>query len=101
MSLESVSAFTDLYHAMPCHAQCLHAEFSRAPDYITNGHGSPMQTTSCTWPYVVPVGEDPAAHGHWCAFTDLYHAMSKTVRMWASEEMQETAGLKDEFAFPP
>ena len=34
-----------------------------------------MQTTSCTWPYVVPVGEDPAAHGHWCAFTDLCHAM--------------------------
>ena len=34
-----------------------------------------MQTTSCTWPYVVPIGEDPAAHGHWCAFTDLYHAM--------------------------
>ena len=33
-----------------------------------------MQTTSCTWPYVVPIGEDPAAHGHWCAFTDLYHA---------------------------
>ena len=32
-----------------------------------------MQTTSCTWPYVVPIGEDPAAHGHWCAFTDLYH----------------------------
>ena len=23
-------------------------------------------------PYVVPIGEDPAAHGHWCAFTDLY-----------------------------
>ena len=21
------------------------------------------------------VGEDPAAHGHWCTFTDLYHAM--------------------------
>ena len=35
----------------------------------------PMQTTSCTWPCVVPVGEDPAAHGHWCTFTDLYHAM--------------------------
>ena len=34
-----------------------------------------MQTTSCTWPWVVPVGEDPAAHGHWCAFTDLYHTM--------------------------
>ena len=34
-----------------------------------------MQTTSCTWPYVVPIGEDPAAHGHWCAFTDLYHTM--------------------------
>ena len=34
-----------------------------------------MQTTSCTWPYVVTIGEDPAAHGHWCAFTDLYHAM--------------------------
>ena len=43
------------------------------PDYITNGYGFPMQTTSCTWPYVVPIGEDPAAHGHWCAFTDLYH----------------------------
>ena len=23
---------------------------------------------------VVPIGEDPAAHGHWCTFTDLYHA---------------------------
>ena len=34
-----------------------------------------MQTTSCTWPYVVPIGEDPAAHGHWCAFTDLYHTI--------------------------
>ena len=45
------------------------------PDYITNGHGFPMQTTSCTWPYVVPVGEDPAAHGHWCTFTDLYHTI--------------------------
>ena len=45
------------------------------PPIITNGCGSPMQTTSCTWPYVVPVGEDPAAHGHWCAFTDLCHAM--------------------------
>ena len=49
--------------------------------YITNGYGSPMQTTSwygmvcCTWPYVVPIGEDPAAHGHWCAFTDLYHTI--------------------------
>ena len=31
--------------------------------------------TSCTWPYVVPIGEDPAAHGHWCAFTDLYHTI--------------------------
>ena len=45
------------------------------PNYITNGHGYPKQTTSCTWPYVVPIGEDPAAHGHWCAFTDLYHTM--------------------------
>ena len=34
-----------------------------------------MQTTSCTWPYVVPIGEDPAAHGHWCTFTDLYHTI--------------------------
>ena len=50
------------------------AERSRAPDYITNGHGFPMQTASCTWPQVVPVGEDPAAHGHWYAFTDLCHA---------------------------
>ena len=57
---------------------------SRAPDYITNGYGFPMQTTyhtttqfstNCTWPYVVPIGEDPAAHGHWCAFTDLYHTI--------------------------
>ena len=23
----------------------------------------------------MPVGEDPAAHGHWCAFTDVYHVM--------------------------
>ena len=23
----------------------------------------------------VPIGEDPAAHGHWCAFTDLYHTI--------------------------
>ena len=45
------------------------------PDYITNGYGFPKQTTSCTWPYVVPIGEDPAAHGHWCTFTDLYHTI--------------------------
>ena len=32
-------------------------------------------TTTCTWPWVVPIGEDPAARGHWCAFTDLYHTM--------------------------
>ena len=25
--------------------------------------------------YVVPIVEDPAAHGHWCAFTDLYHTI--------------------------
>ena len=42
---------------------------------FNNGYGCPMQTTSCTWPYVVPIGEDAAAHGHWCAFTDLYHTM--------------------------
>ena len=52
-----------------------YAECSRAPHCVTDGRGFPMQTTSCTWPQVVPVGEDPAAHGHWCAFTDLYHAM--------------------------
>ena len=34
-----------------------------------------MQTTSCTWPYAVPIVEDPAAHGHWCTFTDLYHTI--------------------------
>ena len=22
-----------------------------------------------------PIGEDPAAHGHWCAFTDLCHTI--------------------------
>ena len=27
-----------------------YAECSRAPHYITNGYGCPMQTTSCTWP---------------------------------------------------
>ena len=42
---------------------------------IPYGYGFPKQTTSCTWPYVVPIGEDPAAHGHWCAFTDLYHTI--------------------------
>ena len=21
------------------------------------------------------IGEDPAAHGHWCTFTNLYHTM--------------------------
>ena len=36
-----------------------YAECSRAPDYITNGHGYPMQTFSCTWRQVVPIGEDP------------------------------------------
>ena len=38
----------------------------------------PMQTTSCTWPYVVPIGEDPAAHGHWCLHRPLpyvYHTI--------------------------
>ena len=51
-----------------------YAERSRAPDDVTHGHGSPMQT-GFAWPWVVPVGEDPAAHGDWCAFTDLYHTM--------------------------
>ena len=50
------------------------------PNYITNGYGFPMQTTSCTWPSVVPNGEDPAAHGHWCAFTDLYHTIPYTTK---------------------
>ena len=27
-----------------------YAERSRAPNYITNGCGFPMQTASCTWP---------------------------------------------------
>ena len=26
----------------------------------------------------IAIGEDPAAHGHWCAFTDLYHAIPCT-----------------------
>ena len=34
-----------------------------------------MQTISCTWRWVVPIREDPAARSHWCALTDLYHAM--------------------------
>ena len=51
------------------------AERSRAPDHVTDGHGCPMQTVGCTWRQVVPVGEDPAAHGHWGTFTDLYDAM--------------------------
>ena len=50
------------------------------PDHVTNGCMvwyvvSRSRLLSCTWPSVVPIGEDPAAHGHWCAFTDLYHAM--------------------------
>ena len=111
--LLSWCTFTDLYHAMPCHAMrhhvmpCLHrplschagqgtfgtwpvppsismvdsatcphcAECSRAPDHVTNGCGCPMQTVSCTWHQVVSVGEDPAAHSHWCTFMGLYHAM--------------------------
>ena len=32
----------------------------------TLGTGCPMQTISCTWRPVVPIREDPAAHGHWC-----------------------------------
>ena len=24
--------------------------------------------------------EDPAAHGHWCTFTDLYHTIPYTIR---------------------
>ena len=55
---------------------CLrYAECSRAPDYIINGYGYPMQTISGTWRYIVPIGEDPAAHGHWCTFIDLYHTI--------------------------
>ena len=46
-------------HAMPCHLPC-HAIC----------HAMPCALTSC-----LSVGGDPAAHGHWCAFTDLCHAM--------------------------
>ena len=35
-----------------------------APDYVINGYGYPMQTVS---------------YGHWCTFTDLYHAMPRCV----------------------
>ena len=31
-----------------------------------------------------PIGEDPAAHGHWCAFTDLYHTIPYHVHMCVS-----------------
>ena len=61
---------TDIYHAIPYQTSTSvqfswhmlpsasmvdsvtglrYAECSRAPHYITNGYGSPMQTTSCTW----------------------------------------------------
>ena len=34
--------------------------------------------------FLTLVGEDPAAHGHWCAFTDLYHTIPyHTMRMSA------------------
>ena len=35
-----------------------------------------MQTISCTWHEVVPIGEDPAAHGHGCTFIDRYHTIT-------------------------
>ena len=46
-----------------------------------------MQTTSCTWPYVVPISEDLAAHGHWCAFTDLYHTIPYTTFGFVHREL--------------
>ena len=55
------SARTSMVDSVSC---LRHAECSRAPDHVTDGCGHPKQTTSCTWPHVVPVGEDPAAHGH-------------------------------------
>ena len=33
----------------------------------------------------MPIGEDPAAHGHWCAFIDLYHTIPyHTARIWCT-----------------
>ena len=89
---------------------CLrYAECSRAPDYITNGHGYPMQTASCTWPCVVPVGEDPAAHGHWCAFPDLYCAMPHHAGSFGTWDVLPSISMVDsvsclryaEFPVPP
>ena len=31
------------------------------------------------------IGEDPAAHGHWCAFTDLYHTMPYIIKSGVKE----------------
>ena len=81
-------AFTDLYHTIPCHTIPYRTSRSaRAPDYIINGYGCPMQTISCTWRYVVPISENQAAHGHWCTFTDIYHAMPQYGREWPHEIM--------------
>ena len=63
-------------HSITCaKAAASSSRVSAARHTIPYGYGFPMQTTSCTWPYVVPIGEDPAAHGHWCTFTDLYHTI--------------------------
>ena len=71
---------------MPCHAIPYHAMPYPKLDPDASAARYPSQTSTIPYQTIcMPYGEDPAAHGHWCAFTDLYHtipyhAMPRTLR---------------------
>ena len=54
---------------------CVVFEIRRPPPYHAEMVAR-CRLLCCTGRSVVPIGEDPAAYGHWCTFTDLYHTMS-------------------------
>ena len=87
------------YHTTPCvsiEGKCL--QQGRAGDVPCAGID--RHTTSCTWPSVVPIGEDPAAHGHWCAFTDLYHTIPyHTIPWWSGS--RRTRREESRWCTPP
>ena len=53
--------------------------FSLPLPLFSGGFAGPPAPRS---PYFPGAGEDPAAHGHWCAFTDLYHTIPYHTIPW-------------------
>ena len=73
--------FTDLHHAVPYHGHWCTSRpwplvhLRRPPLYRTMPYQPPMATGAPSQTSAMPYHTIPAAHGHWCIFTDLRHTV--------------------------